>query len=264
MRLVDLLDEAVERAAVVVREKAEQRPVRARRSTSARPQVGIGAVKYADLSNSMTRDYVFDLDRMVSLNGDTSVYLQYAYARIRSIFRKAGGQQAGGAPGAGAGPRRAGARAAPGRVRRRAGRRSPRSTSRTSWPPTSTSWPRSSRPSTSTARCWRPTRRTDGKPPLPVRPHRPHPQPGPVPAGHPDTRAPLKPLGARLTGRPPKGRGEPHARPRATRGPRRATPGRVRATGRGGADSVGPAPSACGPSRQALSGAAVPRPPPAQ
>ena len=53
-------------------------------------QVGIGAVKYADLSTSLTRDYIFDLDRMVSLNGDTSVYLQYAYARIRSILRKAG------------------------------------------------------------------------------------------------------------------------------------------------------------------------------
>lgn len=88
VRLVDLLNEAVERAAVVVREKAqdlteEEIQDRAR-------QVGIGAVKYADLSTSMTRDYVFDLDRMVSLQGDTSVYLQYAYARIRSIFRKAG------------------------------------------------------------------------------------------------------------------------------------------------------------------------------
>ncbi|WP_431982563.1 arginine--tRNA ligase [Streptomyces qinglanensis] len=90
VRLVDLLDEAVERAAAVVREKADdgvtEDEIRARAE-----QVGIGAVKYADLSNSMTRDYVFDLDRMVSLQGDTSVYLQYAYARVRSIFRKAGG-----------------------------------------------------------------------------------------------------------------------------------------------------------------------------
>ncbi|MEW2219803.1 arginine--tRNA ligase [Streptomyces sp. NPDC006990] len=89
VRLVDLLDEAVERAAAVVREKADdgvtEDEIRARAK-----QVGIGAVKYADLSNSMTRDYVFDLDRMVSLQGDTSVYLQYAYARVRSIFRKAG------------------------------------------------------------------------------------------------------------------------------------------------------------------------------
>jgi arginyl-tRNA synthetase len=47
-------------------------------------------VKYADLSTSAVRDYKFDLDQMVSLNGDTSVYLQYAYARIQSILRKAG------------------------------------------------------------------------------------------------------------------------------------------------------------------------------
>jgi len=52
--------------------------------------VGIGAVKYADLSTSAVRDYKFDLDQMVSLSGDTSVYLQYAYARIQSILRKAG------------------------------------------------------------------------------------------------------------------------------------------------------------------------------
>ena len=47
-------------------------------------------MKYADLSTSAARDYKFDLDQMVSLNGDTSVYLQYAYARIQSILRKAG------------------------------------------------------------------------------------------------------------------------------------------------------------------------------
>ncbi|NGO70517.1 arginine--tRNA ligase [Streptomyces boncukensis] len=88
VRLVDLLDEAVERAAVVVREKAQDLSEEEIRDRAA--QVGIGAVKYADLSNSMTRDYVFDLDRMVSLQGDTSVYLQYAYARIRSIFRRGG------------------------------------------------------------------------------------------------------------------------------------------------------------------------------
>ncbi|MGW8380992.1 arginine--tRNA ligase [Streptomyces sp. ODS28] len=92
VRLVDLLNEAVERAAVVVREKAEQGGLDMSESEiqDRAHQVGIGAVKYADLSNSMTRDYIFDLDRMVSLQGDTSVYLQYAYARIRSIFRKAG------------------------------------------------------------------------------------------------------------------------------------------------------------------------------
>ncbi|QEU87091.1 arginine--tRNA ligase [Streptomyces viridosporus] len=87
VRLVDLLDEAIERASAVVREKAQDLSEEeiAERGT----QVGIGAVKYADLSTSANRDYKFDLDQMVSLNGDTSVYLQYAYARIRSILRKA-------------------------------------------------------------------------------------------------------------------------------------------------------------------------------
>ncbi|MBO8196314.1 arginine--tRNA ligase [Streptomyces oryzae] len=92
VRLVDLLDEAVDRAAAVVREKAATGDGEVTEEEIQRraKQVGIGAVKYADLSNSMMRDYVFDLDRMVSLQGDTSVYLQYAYARVRSIFRKAG------------------------------------------------------------------------------------------------------------------------------------------------------------------------------
>ncbi|MEU1270307.1 arginine--tRNA ligase [Streptomyces sp. NPDC005799] len=88
VRLEDLLDEAVQRAAEVVREKAQdltEDEIQERAT-----QVGIGAVKYADLSTSPNRDYKFDLDQMVSLNGDTSVYLQYAYARIQSILRKAG------------------------------------------------------------------------------------------------------------------------------------------------------------------------------
>ncbi|MFF4062494.1 arginine--tRNA ligase [Streptomyces sp. NPDC001668] len=89
VKLEDLLDEAVQRAAEVVREKAldlTEDEIQERAT-----QVGIGAVKYADLSTSPSRDYKFDLDQMVSLNGDTSVYLQYAYARIQSILRKAGG-----------------------------------------------------------------------------------------------------------------------------------------------------------------------------
>ncbi|MCQ4081207.1 arginine--tRNA ligase [Streptomyces sp. RB6PN25] len=87
-RLVDLLDEAVDRAAAVVREKSQDLTEAEIAERAA--EVGIGAIKYADLSTSLGRDYVFDLDRMVSLSGDTSVYLQYAYARIRSILRKAG------------------------------------------------------------------------------------------------------------------------------------------------------------------------------
>ncbi|MFJ8728188.1 arginine--tRNA ligase [Streptomyces sp. NPDC004166] len=88
VRLVDLLDEAIERASAVVREKAQD--LSEEEITERGSQVGIGAVKYADLSTSASRDYKFDLDQMVSLNGDTSVYLQYAYARIQSILRKAG------------------------------------------------------------------------------------------------------------------------------------------------------------------------------
>ncbi|GHE86445.1 arginine--tRNA ligase [Streptomyces spiralis] len=88
VRLVDLLDEAIDRASAVVREKAQDLSEEEIAERGA--QVGIGAVKYADLSTSASRDYKFDLDQMVSLNGDTSVYLQYAYARIRSILRKAG------------------------------------------------------------------------------------------------------------------------------------------------------------------------------
>jgi arginyl-tRNA synthetase len=95
VRLEDLLDEAVSRATAVVREKGEKIGLSEDEITGNGRQVGIGAVKYADLSTSLGRDYVFDLDRMVSLNGDTSVYIQYAYARTRSIFRKAGdGQRA--------------------------------------------------------------------------------------------------------------------------------------------------------------------------
>ncbi|MFJ7130512.1 arginine--tRNA ligase [Streptomyces sp. NPDC098101] len=97
VRLVDLLDEAVERATEVVREKEEDYRKKTGQSLLTEAEVvengryvGIGAVKYADLSTSAARDYKFDLDQMVSLNGDTSVYIQYAYARVRSIFGKAG------------------------------------------------------------------------------------------------------------------------------------------------------------------------------
>ncbi|MCH0541370.1 arginine--tRNA ligase [Streptomyces sp. MUM 203J] len=94
VRLVDLLDEAVDRASAVVREKGEGLPEDERLTdgeiAERGTQVGIGAIKYADLSTSASRDYKFDLDQMVSLNGDTSVYLQYAYARIQSILRKSG------------------------------------------------------------------------------------------------------------------------------------------------------------------------------
>ena len=88
VKLVDLLDEAVERATALVREK------NADLSTEEVAQigevVGIGAVKYADLSKNRTSDYVFDWDNMLSFEGNTAPYLQYAYTRVQSVFKKAG------------------------------------------------------------------------------------------------------------------------------------------------------------------------------
>ena len=86
VRLIELLESAVAHAATVVTEKNLDAGPEAL-AHEAR-QVGIGAVKYADLSTSRTRDYIFDLDRMVSLHGNTSVYLQYAHVRCRSILRR--------------------------------------------------------------------------------------------------------------------------------------------------------------------------------
>jgi len=87
IRLVDLLDEAVERAAIKVAERAEQLSPEEQAAVS--EAVGIGAVKYADLSNDRVKDYAFDWDRMLDFTGNTAPYLQYAHARVRSIFRKA-------------------------------------------------------------------------------------------------------------------------------------------------------------------------------
>ncbi|WP_433684469.1 arginine--tRNA ligase [Nocardia sp. CA-119907] len=87
VRLTDLLNEAVAKARAVVAERNPDLPA-AELDAIAEP-TGIGAVKYADLSTSRVKDYTFDVDRMVALHGNTSVYLQYAHARIRSILRKA-------------------------------------------------------------------------------------------------------------------------------------------------------------------------------
>jgi arginyl-tRNA synthetase len=88
VKLKDLLAEAEERVYGVVAEKNRELPEEQRRKVA--HAVGIGAVKYADLSKDRTSDYVFAWDKMLSLEGNTGPYLQYAYARIRSIFRKAG------------------------------------------------------------------------------------------------------------------------------------------------------------------------------
>ena len=92
IRLSDLLDEAEERALKVVSEKNPELPPSRQREIAR--VVGIGAIKYADLLPNRQSDYVFSWDKMLALNGNTAPYLQYAYARIRSIFRKAGQPEA--------------------------------------------------------------------------------------------------------------------------------------------------------------------------
>jgi arginyl-tRNA synthetase len=87
VKLGELLDEAVERAFKIVSEKNPELP-EAQRKEIARV-VGLGAVKYADLLPNRQSDYIFSWDKMLALQGNTAPYLQYAYARIRSIFRKA-------------------------------------------------------------------------------------------------------------------------------------------------------------------------------
>lgn len=86
VRLMDLIDEATERARAVIVEKGASLD-QAEREKLART-IGIGAIKYADLSNDRIKDYVFDWSRMLAFEGNTAPYLQYAHARIRSIFRR--------------------------------------------------------------------------------------------------------------------------------------------------------------------------------
>ncbi|MYA15384.1 MAG: arginine--tRNA ligase [Gammaproteobacteria bacterium] len=85
-RLLDLLDEATERARKLV--EAKNPALEADEVDRVARAVGIGAVKYADLSKSRTGDYVFDWDAMMSFEGNTAPYLQYAYARIQSLFQR--------------------------------------------------------------------------------------------------------------------------------------------------------------------------------
>jgi arginyl-tRNA synthetase len=88
VKLVDLLDEAVTRASAIVAEKNPA--LNEAQRVAVAEAVGIGAVKYADLSTDRRRDYVFDLERMLAFEGNTAPYLQYAHARIHSIFRRSG------------------------------------------------------------------------------------------------------------------------------------------------------------------------------
>ncbi len=91
IKLADLLDEAEERAFGVVTEKSPELSEAQRREIAR--VVGIGALKYADLLPNRQGDYVFSWDKLLALSGNTAPYLQYAYARIRSIFRKGNVEQ---------------------------------------------------------------------------------------------------------------------------------------------------------------------------
>ncbi|MFC0309654.1 arginine--tRNA ligase [Gallibacterium trehalosifermentans] len=88
VKLADLLDEAVERAQALISQKSTH--FTAAEQQQVAEVVGIGAVKYADLSKNRTTDYVFDWDNMLTFEGNTAPYIQYAYTRIRSIFANSG------------------------------------------------------------------------------------------------------------------------------------------------------------------------------
>ncbi|EAA7554926.1 arginine--tRNA ligase [Salmonella enterica] len=87
VKLANLLDEALERARRLVAEKNPDMP--ADELEKLANAVGIGAVKYADLSKNRTTDYIFDWDNMLAFEGNTAPYMQYAYTRVLSVFRKA-------------------------------------------------------------------------------------------------------------------------------------------------------------------------------
>lgn len=151
VKLVDLLDEAIDRATAVVREKDTQGLLGEEEITERGTQVGIGAVKYADLSTSAARDYKFDLDQMVSSTATrrstsstpTPASTPSSARPARSAPRPTRNWNS---------TRRSGRWACTWtRSRRRWGRRR-RSTPRTSWPRTCTNWPPSSRRSTTSAR----------------------------------------------------------------------------------------------------------------
>ncbi len=92
VQLTDLLQEAVDRARVVLDELEAPSRFGAAELDAIAEAVGVGAVKYADLSTARESAYVFDWDRMITFRGNTGPYLQYATARIRSIFRRAGSE----------------------------------------------------------------------------------------------------------------------------------------------------------------------------
>jgi arginyl-tRNA synthetase len=94
--LASLLDEAVERAHKIVSENDAARPeplLSAADRRTVAERIGLGAIKYADLAHNRTSDYVFSYDKMLAMTGNTAAYMQYSYARVKSIFGKAGVEQ---------------------------------------------------------------------------------------------------------------------------------------------------------------------------
>ncbi len=88
VKIIDLLNEAVDRALIIVKQKNPNLPKQEQLSLA--HAIGIGAVRYADLSKHRMSDYIFDWDTLLAFEGNTSLYIQYAYTRIQSIFRKVG------------------------------------------------------------------------------------------------------------------------------------------------------------------------------
>ena len=85
-QLADVLDDAVKSARAVLEEKSGDLPELEKEELA--KMIGIGSVKFTELSHHRSSDYIFDLDKMVALQGDTAPYLQYSYVRVRAIFRK--------------------------------------------------------------------------------------------------------------------------------------------------------------------------------
>ena len=157
-RLIDLLTEGIDRAAATMKERGSD--LSPERQAATANALGIGAVKYADLSTERARDYVFDWDRMLAFEGDTGPYLQYAHAGSAPIFRRAGvaPPAPGAAPLLSASPQSAPwpctCSASPRRWRRQRRPAAPPSSARIS-----SSWPPRSRRSTRPAGCWSMTER---------------------------------------------------------------------------------------------------------
>ena len=188
--LEGLLDEAVSRALAMVSENDDARPKPELSADERRRMaevVGIGALKYADLSQNRESDYVFSYDKMLAMKGNTATYMQYSYARVQSIFAKGGRLPT--CEGIrrsisvdhprGAGPRR-GPAAVSGSRRAGGGRLSTQPSDRT----ICSSWPAASPSFSNSAPCCVPRRHTAGHPTGTLRSDRPHHSARGCPAGH--------------------------------------------------------------------------------